>query len=272
MEFLYKFKQTRLYQILRSFYFYQMYEIYFNFWKLCRILNFPNKYSGLKDYKNIHKGCRCFIIATGPSLTMDDILKLKNEYTFGVNSLCKVFEDMGWETTYFGIQDKSVYKKLKKEIDKLNRTELFVSSDNYGWSSINCKYSLYPFNRYNQKTPAKQFIYKFSDDIYKEVCGGFTIVYSMLQIAVYMGFNQIYLLGCDCNYSDDKSKRHFVDSGHYDPGYKTVGNKMIDAYKVAKKYADVHNIKIYNATRGGMLEIFERVDLDEILSISRMDK
>ena len=37
-------------------------------------------------------------------------------------------------------------------------------------------------------------------------------------------------------------------------------------YKCAKDYADSHGIKIYNATRGGELETFERVDLDEILS------
>jgi hypothetical protein len=40
---------------------------------------------------------------------------------------------------------------------------------------------------------------------------------------------------------------------------------MIEAYREAKKYADLHNIKIYNATRGGMLEVFERVDLDKVL-------
>jgi hypothetical protein len=41
---------------------------------------------------------------------------------------------------------------------------------------------------------------------------------------------------------------------------------MIAAYKEAKNYADGHGIKIYNATRGGMLEVFERVDLDRVVS------
>ena len=31
-----------------------------------------------------------------------------------------------------------------------------------------------------------------------------------------------------------------------------------------KHYADKHGIKIYNATRGGKLEIFDRVDFDTI--------
>ena len=36
------------------------------------------------------------------------------------------------------------------------------------------------------------------------------------------------------------------------------------AYQSAKKYADAHGIKIYNATRGGNLEVFERVDFDSL--------
>ena len=88
-----------------------------------------------------------------------------------------------------------------------------------------------------------------------------------MQIAIYMGFKEIYLLGCDNSYSDDKNKQHFVESGHYDPTYKTAGDRMVVAYMEAKKYADSKNVKIYNATRGGMLEVFPRVDLDEVLGL-----
>ena len=40
---------------------------------------------------------------------------------------------------------------------------------------------------------------------------------------------------------------------------------MIFAFKIAKKYADKNGIKIYNATRGGMLEVFDRVDLNVVV-------
>ena len=50
--------------------------------------NGNQKYNSLKMYKDIHKGERCFIIATGPSLTMEDLEALKSEYTFGMNSIC----------------------------------------------------------------------------------------------------------------------------------------------------------------------------------------
>ena len=63
---------------------------------------------------------------------------------------------------------------------------------------------------------------------------------------------------------------HFKEYGHVDPSFSSAGDMMISAYKVAKEYADRNNVKIMNATRGGMLEVFERVDLDALLSESKV--
>jgi hypothetical protein len=80
-----------------------------------------------------------------------------------------------------------------------------------------------------------------------------------------MGFKEIYLLGCDCYYSMDIKKHHFTETVRIDPTFSTAPNRMICGYKEAKKYADKHQIAIYNATRGGNLEVFDRVSLDDIL-------
>ena len=40
----------------------------------------------------------------------------------------------------------------------------------------------------------------------------------------------------------------------------------IVAYEEAKRYGDEHGIQIFNATRGGMLEVFPRVNLDSIFT------
>lgn len=40
----------------------------------------------------------------------------------------------------------------------------------------------------------------------------------------------------------------------------------------AKQYADTHGVRIFNATRGGKLDVFERVDLDEILLRIHQDR
>jgi len=39
---------------------------------------------------------------------------------------------------------------------------------------------------------------------------------------------------------------------------------MIAGYQAARDYADNNGLKIYNATRGGKLEVFERVDFGSL--------
>lgn len=228
------------------------------------------KYDNIKKFKNIHKGEKCFIIATGPSITITDIEKLRNEYTFGMNSLSLAFKLTDFRPTYFGIQDEHVYEKIKDSLKLYCKENVFVSSNIAEINDIPITWNTFPLNvsyhsyqlRFNQ-----QYFAKFSSDCNRAVYDGYTITYSLLQLAIYMGFKEVYLLGADTNYSKNKNKQHFIESGHYDPTYKTAGERMIVAYEVAKKYADTHNINIYNATRGGMLEVFPRVDLDEVLGL-----
>jgi hypothetical protein len=65
-----------------------------------------------------------------------------------------------------------------------------------------------------------------------------------------MGFKEIYLLGADCYYTSDMN-HHFKNYELYDPSYASVQDMMTVSYKVAKKYADKHNIKIFNAPGEG---------------------
>ena len=234
-------------------------------------IRFPKKYlegRRLVKFKDIHKGERCFIIATGPSLTLQDVEKLKHEITFGVNSIIGFFDKTEWRPTYYGIIDANSYDQLDinkmKEIDVVfyNSTLPYPYSNGYKIPMrINqqCHNTNLP-NRY----PKIFHWTKFSEDITKCVWDGRTVVYSMLQIATYMGFKEIYLLGTDCNY---KGKEQYNRDLAYTNNEKDlkVGDYMIECYKVAAEYQKTHDVKIYNATRGGMLEIFERVDLDKIL-------
>lgn len=59
------------------------------------------RYEQIKKYKDIHQRERCFIVATGPSLTLSDLEVLKNEYTFGMNSIVKLFDKTDWRPTYY---------------------------------------------------------------------------------------------------------------------------------------------------------------------------
>ena len=97
-----------------------------------------------------------------------------------------------------------------------------------------------------------------------------------LQFAVYMGFSEIYLLGVDHQYSiemnpDGTMKKtegvqdHFANDDICTNVPQTYKSTL--SYYAARKYADLHGVKIYNATRGGKLNAFERVDFDKLFDL-----
>lgn len=256
------------------------YAWYWIFWKLpifnikmfFRMLGITEKkYRDLKQYKNRHKGERCFLIATGPSLTKDDLLLLKNEYTIGVNSLCKLFDEIGWETTYYVIQDVGAFRLLTDDLKKMKTTTLFYGDQ---WftkkeiSELNCKTQIFPRYYEHHAYDQEHFKTHFSMNAYLRVYEAYTVTVAALQLAVYMGFDEIYLLGADCNFTQNTRQESYsmgLNYGQELPGRKQFGNKMLYAYSVAKKKLDKQGIKVYNATRGGVLEEFPRVRLEDIL-------
>ena len=85
----------------------------------------------------------------------------------------------------------------------------------------------------------------------------------MLQLAVYMGFKTIYLLGCDCNY--ELPKGNFIEHGAIVPNKGILGNRLIYLHHEFRKFADSNHVEVYNCTRGGMLEEYPRKTLEEVL-------
>ena len=120
-----------------------------------------------------------------------------------------------------------------------------------------------------------------SDNLSKYATKVSTVTVSAIELAVYMGFKEIYLLGVDNNYAkkiDENGKVYndkSVKSSYFKGMRDASGNlgdgisvqnveAMNHSYEICKKFADEKGVKIYNATRGGKLEIFERVDFDSL--------
>ncbi|MGM9967095.1 MAG: 6-hydroxymethylpterin diphosphokinase MptE-like protein [Rummeliibacillus sp.] len=219
----------------------------------------------LEKYKGIHKGQRCFIVATGSSITMEDleVLKKNNEVCIGMNTILKIFDQTEWRPDYYVAQDAIMMRDYEKEILDLKDIVVFVSD---GWApfceKVKEKENII-INHMGLTWNLKEEV-PFSEDIAQicYICG--TVTYSCIQFAVYMGFSEIYLLGVDFT---SKSKDPSI-YGHCHPEERNTMpyyNEQIEAsYESAKRYSDTHSVKIYNATRGGLLENFERVDFDSL--------
>lgn len=226
-------------------------------------------FSKLKELHNKYNGRRCFIIATGPSLNIDDILLLKDEFTIGMNNVCLLYEKVPWRANMLGVQDKWVYEKIYHVL-KDTPENVFVSreigreypnSRCFNEFPLNFYYHQYDF-RYSEKLGVK-----FSDNAFRMVYDAYSITFSLMQIAVYMGFKEIYLLGCDCNQAVGKVN-HFMENGHVESEDKlaTSADRNIFGHMEIKKFCDAHGVKVFNATRGGALEVYPRVKLEEVIS------
>lgn len=209
--------------------------------------------------KQSHSGERCFIVATGPSLTIADLEKLSREFTFGMNSICKIYDKTFWRPTLYAIQDENVYRSMEEDILKwyADKDNILISDLIANNFEAPKNYRQFPLNRayHDNELELRKFFAQFSDDCYSIVYDGYSITYSLIQLAIYMGFSEIYLLGADCSYKLGK-KNHFVESGFVDKNAYRSYDRMMSGYIAAKEYADRNEIKIINCTRGGMLEIF----------------
>lgn len=218
----------------------------------------------LLAYKNIHSGKRCFIIANGPSLKNIDFGLLKNEITIGMNRIYLMKAVNGFESNYLVCDDdKSQLLQFTDEYDNLKTINF------YNWDLRNIFK-----NKKNHVFIKGKHNPKFSKDLIKEPFGsGHSVTYTCIQLAYYMGFKEVYIIGKDHSYNtSEKSgltlkslgneENHFI-KGYYKPGmrWSSPDYKSEEySYKLARKVYESNDRKIYDATMNGKLEVFEKVN------------
>ena len=228
------------------------------------------KYCDFTKFKDIHRGERCFVILTGPSLTLSDVNLLKNEVTFAVNSCIKLFSKTSWRPNYYVMTDKLVYQSIGKELENSDLSSPIFYSRNGIGTQIKKKNalpfkSLYFHHFINFITGGRTTL-GWSNDINKGIADAPSCVYAVMQIANYMGFKEVYVIGADCNYS--LPNQHSEVAG-YIPKVKiskNAGNHVLKAWRSIKKHLPSTKKLVFNSTRGGMLELFPRVTLEKALN------
>lgn len=236
----------------------------------------------LRDLHNKFKGKRCFIIGNGPSLNKNDLSLLEGEYTFAVNSIYYKTRETGFRPTFFVVEDNMV---LKDNLEEINAYEApFKIFPSKYQDQIPEKENTYFFRAnwgYYQKSSPYYCMPRFSVDATNQVYCGQTVTYANMQLAFFMGFTEVYLIGMDFDYVIPKEHlrngNHILsttdDPNHFHKDYfgkgKTWKDPKLDrvaaSYVQAKLAFDAVGRRIYNATVGGKLEIFDRVDYEALL-------
>lgn len=237
--------------------------------------DFSSLLKRLEEVKDIHKGEACFIIGTGPSLLTSDLERItsKGFTTFAPNRIYEICESTGWHPDYYICQDHKIIQTFGDRIKGIKAKKKFLplqyrddfKGDDYKFFILKER-EFYPHKA------------QFSKDISKYIAQGYTVTYGAIQLAAYMGFTTIYLVGIDHNYNvirDAKGRpvRNSNAEANYPKGMTNYVNhsnlprieESTIAYETAEKESAKLGIKIYNATRGGKLEAFERIDIDNIL-------
>ncbi|MGN0809547.1 MAG: 6-hydroxymethylpterin diphosphokinase MptE-like protein [Christensenellales bacterium] len=229
--------------------------------------------------KNLKKLCgkfmgkRCFIIGNGPSLRAGDLDKLRDEYSFAFNRIYYIFEHTSWRPTFYCTQDVKIAQASFQEIrDAISTPYLFAPINLKWYEGVDIDTDFFFSPR-----PAGDRIPDFSENIAAYIGIGNTVAYTAIQLAVYMGFSELYLLGVDHSFQtyqdkdgnvifDPSVKNYFCDQYNHDNEQLYVPKLDLStlAFIAAQSYAESHPVTIYNATRGGKLEVFPRVDFDSL--------
>lgn len=229
----------------------------------------------LKKLHISHPGERCFIIGNGPSLTPKDLDLLKDEFCFAANRIDRIFEFTDWRPSFYCTQDITIIQNFRdviKEIHAPHKLMVYSGSRKIGYIGKAMYTPFAGLNCYPQPPI-------FSEDISVQIGDGYSVTYTFMQVAAYMGFKEIILLGVDHNFPVDitpdgkivanaDAAEHFYGSNGISKHYPML-YKVDLAFNTAKQYADEHNIKILNATRGGKLEVFERVVLEDLFPMEK---
>jgi hypothetical protein len=236
-----------------------------------------------RSLKGKFKGQRGWVIGNGPSLKVADLDKLEGEVCVASNKIYLAFDQTKWRPTFVTIVDKILWRKIEDESLRHYKHVHLPCSLCRLRSVFNRKIRYWHLLPTALKDPKAEV--QFSTDTAIGMHGGSSVTYENLQLANYLGLNPIYIIGCDHHYggeSDVVAGQAVVakKANHFHPDYRKEGelvnpahiDDMNCAYSHARAYADLSGLKIYNATRGGHLEIFERRDFDDVLAIVEVSK
>lgn len=240
--------------------------------------------------RNIYEGKRCFIIGNGPSLASQDLKKLRDEYIFAVNNffMTELFDEInpfGYVVADPALFDGSDYsiEWLTKLDQKSKKPNLFfpVSA-----AKTIKKYNMFQNGNVFHLDMSGKFHEapsKFNLDLTKTVPGAQTVIIMAIMVAAHMGFNKIYLLGCDSDWAKYPSAKgylpHFYNDKNIDTNQETcmrqdwMYENVLDAalvifksYRLLNNALRQKNVHVLNATNGGFLDMFERVDYEVIFN------
>lgn len=226
----------------------------------------------LKKLKNRHCGERCVIIGNGPSLNKMDLSFLQQEICFGLNKIYLGFETWNFTPQYYVAINSLVLEQSAAEIAKIEATK-FISNRGISYIKPQDNIIFIQTEPYNGRD--------FSLDISAGLQEGNTVTYAALQIAYFMGFETVILIGIDHSFVAPGAPHEEIvsqgeDLNHFHPDYFSKGSKwhlpdLVGSekfYKIAYAHYWLDNRQIIDATVDGKCHVFPKQDYRSLFNLA----
>ncbi len=237
--------------------------------------------------QDIHKDDKCFILGNGPSLSKVNFSLLRNQITFTTNELYYHENFQELDTTYHLFADPFYVKELDTKIDlllsKSKPKGIFLESSAYKKVLENAYHTKLPIYIFINGMEVEDLKY-IPIDLCKMLPYFCSVVQCAIVIAAYMGFKEIYLLGCDCtgivNYINKKKGQSMMEYSFSLPEEEQKKQQCIQInsehmffewYHIFKSYRLLNEtlmnrkIKIINLTENGILDSLEKGNLEDVI-------
>ncbi len=216
----------------------------------------------LKLLKDRHKGERVVIVCNGPSLNKMDLSFLKNEYVIGLNKIYLGFKKYKFYPKYYVAVNEKVLRQSHQEINQLTCIKFLSNRANELFSEGALTHII------DTSSPKE----RFSKDLSKGLEEGWTVTYAALQVAYYLGFTEIVIVGMDhrflfqgkpneAKFLEGEDKNHFCSTYFSNKEWDNPDLENSEkSYQIAKEIFDGDNRKIFDATVDGACNVFEKID------------
>jgi hypothetical protein len=217
----------------------------------------------LARFRNLHAGKRCFILGNGPSLNQTDLSLLRNEITFATNRIYLIFDRTDYRPSYYVCVNDLVVQQCARDIERLPIPRFI------GWHNRDA----IAFDNQTCFVHTRGGLRSwFYTDVTEGCWEGSTVTMVALQLAFHMGFAEVILIGVDHSYQfqgkpHEAQHFHGDDPNHFSAGYfkglhwhlpDLEGSEL--SYRVADYMYRTHGRRVLDATIGGKLTVFPKVD------------
>jgi len=237
--------------------------------------------------RNTHAGRRCFIIGNGPSLATQDLELLKGEICIVVSSfhrhpLAKAISPAYWvmaDPDIWALPEKHFIPTIQHVHNLGIPTRLFMPTGGFPcFANVNTGpfIDLHFFHYDSAAGIDTPIDFTASVPPY-----GQNVVIVALMLAYFLGCNPIYFLGCDHDFMkitrdeyEGRAVNHFYpEAKPPEPSnrlswdvWQSSMAAMDFQYSQLGIYASRFGFEVFNATRGGCLEHFPRVEFESLFN------